>query len=208
MSTPYRTPALARAMRLLIAEFPGIRFGIYNRRKISGSETWSQHSWPNALDIVFTKYGDTSWTHQAQLDKVYEYIMDNAVLFKARYVLWRRRNHWDHIHLDFWPMGYGTPAVKRGGSSNMYKTVDQRIITQAELDQEGEDELALLTEAEQQELKNFLAVIREADSSVYFAKYAIQLIREEREKPLHIHENQLELFDPNDYEIIIQRKEV
>ncbi len=113
--------------------FPGIKFGIYNRRHISGSIRWSQHSWPNAIDIFFTAYGDISPEHQARLDEVYDYIRLRWGHFATNHLLWRRRNHWDHIHWDGWPTGWGTPSTTRGGTDNMYLTIDGDFITQAEL---------------------------------------------------------------------------
>ncbi len=202
----YLTPAALRLKADLAARFPGIQFGIYNRRKIAGSTTWSQHSWPNALDIFFTSYGDRSAAHQQMLDQVAKYIRDNYARYDVRYLLWKNNAaHQDHIHVDFWPFGYGTPSLTRGGADNLYKTQSGIIITQAQLE-EGDNELALLTEAEQQQLKDFLKFIKDEGSNVGFVKYAIQLIREERDKALHTHPD--ELFDPADYEIIIKRKEV
>lgn len=140
----FRTPAVNKAIEELVRQFPNIRFGIYNRRKISGSTSWSQHSWPNALDIVFTSYGDTSEAHQARLDDVYEWLRNRWVHFNIRTLLWRRSRHYDHIHIDFWPKGHGTPSETRGGDDNLYQKKDGTVITQAQLvGQEEEDDMAL-----------------------------------------------------------------
>lgn len=212
----FETPILIKFRLDVRRQFPDIKLGIYNRRHINNdpSRPYSQHSWPNAADLYFTvPAGDTTPSHQTRLQAVYQWIKyvwlprnPGAI----RYLLWKTANHYDHIHIDFYPYGWGTPSLTRGGSSNRYKTRDGRIITQAQLLEEGEDELALLTETEQKDLKDFLTFIKEEGSNVGFVKYAIQLIREERTKRLHGHANDPapEPFNPEDYEIIIQRKEV
>lgn len=202
----FTTPAALRVKADVAAQFPGVQFGVYNRRHLNNDPTraWSQHSWPNALDIYFTTpAGDTSASHQLMLDRVARFIRDRYMEYNVRYLLWRTDNHYDHIHVDFYPWGIGTPSLTRGGADNRYKTRSGTIITQAQLE-EGEDELAILSEAEQNELKDFLRFIREEGSSVGFVKYAIRLIRKERGLPLHAPVE----IDLDDYEIIIQRKEV
>jgi hypothetical protein len=133
------TPAAAAVMADLESAFmlPGIKFGIYNRRKIAGTMTWSQHSWPNALDIFFTNAGDTSAAHQAQLDTVHAYLISQG--YPIRTLIWRAPSHFGHIHVDFWPRGYSTPSLVRGGEDNRYVTADGTILTQAELVGEEDD---------------------------------------------------------------------
>ena len=204
----FETPALTRLKAAVKTRFPDVKFGTYNRRPIAGSTTWSQHSWPNAVDIYFTApAGDTSPGHQSQLSAVAYYIRQHYEPFgrEVHYLLWLTKNHFDHIHIDFWPKGYGTPSTTRGGASNRYQYKDGTIVTQAQL--EGDDDLAILTDDEQRELKDFLAYIKVKDSNVGFVKHAIQLIRDHRPgEPLN--PDQAELFDPAEYEITIQRKEV
>jgi hypothetical protein len=123
---PYYTPPTEQAMNVLRAHFPGIDFGIYNRRKISGSSRWSQHSWPNALDL----YGpdkSSSAEDQAFLDEVYQFLRAHWDSLNLKVALWRVRNHYNHIHIDFWPSGYGTPSLIRGGSDNRYRYPDGSI---------------------------------------------------------------------------------
>jgi len=203
----YITPALGRFMTAVRREFPDIKLGLYNRRRIAGSLSWSQHSWPNAADLFFTVYGDTSAAHQLRLAEVARWLRTAYPHPEdVRYLLWLVKNHYDHIHIDFWPKGYGTPSKLRGGLDNRYKTKDGRVITQLALAQEGDDELAFLTEAQQKELALFLDLIKGEGSNVHFVKHAIRLIRRERE--LHLHDHPEEPFTLDDYEIIIQRKEV
>ena len=137
----FLTPATLRVQNELIRAFPGIKFGIYNRRKISGTTIWSQHSWPNALDIFFTSYGDKSPEHQAQLDEVYAYLLFRQDALSIKVILWRSANHYDHIHIDCWPRGTGTPSLVRGGEDNLYRQRNNIVITQAQLLGEEESEM-------------------------------------------------------------------
>ncbi len=66
---------------------------------------WSQHSWGNALDIYATP---------GQLDNVAAWLTSNAEALKLKVLIWRERNHYDHIHVDFWPTGEGTPPGAGG----------------------------------------------------------------------------------------------
>jgi hypothetical protein len=135
------TPAAEQAKAEIEARFEGIVFGIYKRRPIANSTRWSQHSWPNALDITYGGYGNTSPEAQAALDKVHAWLRANFSRLGIRTLLWRVKSHYDHIHVDFWPEGYGTPSLTRGGSDNRYRLPNGQIITQAELTQEDEDVL-------------------------------------------------------------------
>lgn len=131
------TPQAGHALAQLQEVYPGLRAGIYNRRKIANSTKWSQHSWPNALDLFFTNYGDTSPEHQAQLNHVYAYLKAKEDELQIRVLLWKVARHYDHIHVDFWPKGYATPSKTRGGSDNLYETRDGRIISQKTLLEEA-----------------------------------------------------------------------
>ncbi len=52
-------PASTRKIHAAVKEFfPSTIIQIYNRRKISGTSTWSQHSWSNALDIFADGYSN------------------------------------------------------------------------------------------------------------------------------------------------------
>jgi hypothetical protein len=97
--------------------------GIYNRRKIANSTSWSQHSWGNAVDIKSparmalppnvssSQYDPRYAEHFAYMDRVNAWIMRNAYLYHVRYRAWRRSDHYNHIHVDFNPKQYGTPPL-------------------------------------------------------------------------------------------------
>jgi peptidoglycan hydrolase-like protein with peptidoglycan-binding domain len=107
-------------------EFPDIYGGGYNCRKISGSSRYSQHAWPNALDLTNKNYGySTDPANQAYLDQVAEFLWANREALSLKMLLWRGKSwftqnpvsgHQNHIHVDFWPTGYGTPPCAGGGS--------------------------------------------------------------------------------------------
>lgn len=170
------TPATKKAQKLLLGEFPAIKFGIYNRRKIAGSSTWSQHSWPNALDLFFTRYGDTSGEHQAELQEVHDWLRLRRGLLNIRTLLWQTRNHYDHIHIDFWPKGHGTPSTSRGGDDNTYSYPDGTKVSQGKL-LEQEEDLAILTDEEQTKLRKFLDLLDNMESSVYFVIPTVKIAR-------------------------------
>lgn len=126
----FETPALTRAKQDIALRFGGIvtHFGVYNRRPINNSSYWSQHSWPNALDIHVAT--------QDHGDMIYAWLRDEWDRLEIRTLLWWVKDHYDHLHVDFWPRGYGTPSKTRGGSDNRYKTRGGTVITQEELEKE------------------------------------------------------------------------
>jgi Extensin-like protein C-terminus len=96
------TPAAKAIVKPLWTEFPGLDYwGCYNCRRISGSSSWSQHAWADAIDVHAPS--------MAYGDQVYRWLMSNRGKFKLTRVLWRVPNHYDHLHIDFDPDRSGTP---------------------------------------------------------------------------------------------------
>lgn len=88
--------------------WPGLRFGgMYNRRYIKGTQVWSQHAYGNAVDemVPSLAYGD----------QVAAWVKARAGLFSLDHLLWRVPDHFNHVHADFWPQGYGVPGGGGGG---------------------------------------------------------------------------------------------
>ena len=108
--------------------WPSLIFERFNCRPIAGSTTWSQHSWPggNARDI-FGPDHLPSPTSQALLDVVAAYLRANQQRFGIKRILWRVKDHYNHIHVDMWPTGYSKPPC--GGGVERYKYSDGRIVT-------------------------------------------------------------------------------
>lgn len=160
------TPNAEKTQRLLKEFFPELRYGVYSRRRIRRSWRWSQHSWPNALDLFFTSNaGDSSAAHQAQLDVVHAFLVARKKQLGINNILWRVRDHDDHIHIDFWPAGTGTPPTVRGGAAGKYIYEDKRVVSTA----------TLLKEAKEKEMEKafwtFLTKSRliEGDPSYYYS---------------------------------------
>lgn len=89
----------------ILNRFPSIRIEVSNCRKIAGSSRWSQHAYKNASDV----FGPTG-----TLDRVAAHA--RSLNYVAN-VLWRVKNHYDHVHVDFHPQGRGTPNCM-GGSGD------------------------------------------------------------------------------------------
>ena len=103
-------------------EFPDLRAGVWNCRKISGSNSWSQHSWGAAGDLTHKDYGySTSPEHQAYLDTVAEWFDEHRAELSIWAYLWRTSGHYDHIHVDFEPRGADTPPCADGALRSRYR---------------------------------------------------------------------------------------
>lgn len=127
-----QTPPSIQLEQVLKQKFPGIRFGRYNCRKISGSTYWSQHSWNNALDIYPPKhisYATQRQEYQDYLDIVHAFIKSELSALNVRVLLWRVRNHYNHIHADFWPRGWATPPCAGGSPRYKYPNGDVKSTT-------------------------------------------------------------------------------
>ncbi len=91
------TSACAGFIESCRRRWDGLSYQVFNRRRIAGTSTWSQHAYGNAVDIFGPK---------AKLDQVARYARGWS---HTRNVLWQVRNHYDHVHVDFEPPGRGTP---------------------------------------------------------------------------------------------------
>jgi len=101
------TPQVQKVIDELVARFPWLRTGFFNCRRIGGSTRWSQHAgsepkyqwYGNAGDLFdpANSYGSP------RLDQVCAYLRRHQKRLKIRTILWRVKNHYDHIHFDCWP---------------------------------------------------------------------------------------------------------
>ena len=120
--------AAEQALEVLTLEFPELRAGVWNCRPISGSSTWSQHSWGAALDLYHVDYGySASAAHQAWLTEVVAFIRANESQLSIRTLLFQVRDHYDHAHIDFWPRGYSKPPCADGSHRTQYS--DGRVVS-------------------------------------------------------------------------------
>ena len=101
------------------AAFPDLEsWGMCNRRRISGSSTWSQHAWCNAEDLHRDLNGKS---YKASMDPVARWLEANRARYDIQYIIWRRdpkcddmtNDHCNHIHVDMKPSGNGTPPCAR-----------------------------------------------------------------------------------------------
>ena len=107
------TPNINSIIEWVRSEYPELpRIQTTNCRRIAGSSTWSQHSWANAADIfpITKEQGDTI---QARLLKEFGP--------HIKTILWQVANHFDHIHVDTWPTGTGTPPCAGGSLKVRHK---------------------------------------------------------------------------------------
>lgn len=139
------TKAADQLEDVLEPRFPGVRFGRYNCRTISGSSTYSQHAWPggNARDIYAPVDHDDP---AAFLDEVNTWLAWNTEALSIRLILWRTRDHYSHIHTDFWPHGYELPPCVGGDSRYQYSDGHTVFIVDPEPENgyyqpEGDDEM-------------------------------------------------------------------
>lgn len=99
------TASASKAKAALAQRFPGLRMQVSSCRKIARSNNWSQHAFDNAID---------AFAPTATLDMVAAFLRSNKGPLSVNNVLWRVRDHYDHVHVDFWPQGTGTPACAGG----------------------------------------------------------------------------------------------
>lgn len=119
---PTGTPNLERIKAAVSAEFPDAIYGQFNCRRRNAVGNWSQHAGSepakgykgNAVDIVHKDhgYGDTSAAHQAWLDDVNAFLVVYRVELDLNELIWRKRNHYDHIHTSPWPKLHDFPLYK------------------------------------------------------------------------------------------------
>lgn len=139
--------------------------GIYNRRPIAGTTTWSQHSWPNAIDIHVAQKRDGDLIFATLLDEFGDHLYEK---------LWWVSGHYDHIHVSTWPRGVLTPPERAGDP--VYIQYERNGSIRREnfpLTIKEDDDLAILTDAEQLELQNWLRRLKAAGSNVAYISYLI-----------------------------------
>lgn len=82
--------------------------GVYNRRKIAGTTTWSQHAWGNAEDIGVAVGSRGPGGPGDQL-AAWLRAERRAGNLPVGLILWRVRNHFGHLHIEGVPKMTGTP---------------------------------------------------------------------------------------------------
>lgn len=163
------TPNMQVVYDYVKAEY-GLSIGVTNCRRISGSQTWSQHASSNANDY-FTS------SHSLQ-DAIAADLRDRFGDDIRNILTWRyNAAHWNHVHVDMWPRGWLTPPCAGGQLRIKYKDGHITYGKPFPLTIKEED-MAILSDKEQVELQKFLGFIKAANSNVGFVTQSIQDVRE------------------------------
>lgn len=119
-----KTPNVEAIVEAVQDEFgPRVSVGAWACRRIAGTLTWSQHSWtenPKTGVIYAGNAADIFPDNMAVGDQVEAFIRENFHRTVA-HLLWRVKDHFDHVHVDTWPQGYGTPPCKGGSLRVKYE---------------------------------------------------------------------------------------
>lgn len=106
-----KTPNVQTIQDDVLARFPGSRAGQWACRRIAGLTTWSQHAYTEERHGYFGNASDIFPKNMSQGDAIAAYIRGQL---HVKAVLWRVKNHFDHVHYDTWPTGIGLPPCKGG----------------------------------------------------------------------------------------------
>lgn len=115
------TTAIERIRTAVVKEYPLVAsLGIYNRRYKRRRKEWSQHAWGNAWDITYPSSMDKT-EGRAYLDRVFTFLVASRATkaLPIHYIIWRAKDHYDHIHVVGEPKRTGTPPLPKRS-----KTVD------------------------------------------------------------------------------------
>lgn len=126
------TPNINTIIDWVRSEYPDLpRIQTTNCRKIAGSSTWSQHSWANAADI-FVDPETGNELKPRLIEKFGPHI---------KVILWQVPNHYDHIHVDTWPTGVGTPPCAGGSLQVRHRDGSMGSVFTDDIE-EGGDEMS------------------------------------------------------------------
>lgn len=114
------TPALDQIRKALWAEYAGttlVSWGVWNRRPIAGTKTWSQHAWGNAEDV--SSPTAKGLDHRTELlDDVAAWLRGHRAILPIGTVLWQVKDHYDHVHYEAVPKMKGTPPKSSQGTGD------------------------------------------------------------------------------------------
>ena len=102
------TPATARCIGVVFSAFGSMPIGVVAVRFIEGTTTWSQHAYGNAVD--FMTGSDTELRRRiAFFLDANRGGLDIAHLLADPWFPSPLGNHYNHVHVDFYPQWGGTP---------------------------------------------------------------------------------------------------
>ena len=103
------TAAAANYMATIKKNFPQISgYGTVAVRTIAGTNTWSQHAYGNAIDVMTGASGALRQA-VAFFSNQYRRILSIAHLLADPWFASPRGDHYNHVHADFFPQYGGTP---------------------------------------------------------------------------------------------------
>lgn len=107
------SPNAARYMAVIRTVFGNLPMGTIARRNIKGTNTWSQHAFGNAVDVMT---GTNTALRQAvaNFSNVHRVLLSIAHLLADPWYPSPLSNHYNHVHADFNPQGTGTPPPGGG----------------------------------------------------------------------------------------------
>jgi len=100
------TPAAARCIGVVFSVFGSMPIGVTAVRFIAGTDTLSQHSYGNAVDFMSSgeRHRQIAFFLDANRGG-----LDIAHLLADPYFPSPLGNHYNHVHVDFFPQWGGTP---------------------------------------------------------------------------------------------------
>lgn len=103
------TPAAARWITALNYLFgPGLTHSVVSVRYIAGTTTWSQHAYGNAVDTMVA-YPGALHRQIAFFGDANRTAFSIAHLLADPYFPSPLGDHYNHVHVDFYPQGTGSP---------------------------------------------------------------------------------------------------
>jgi hypothetical protein len=100
------TPAAARCIGVVFSAFGSMPIGVVAVRFIAETDIWSQHAYGNAVDFMVS--GEEHRRIAFFLD-ANRGGLDIAHLLADPYFRSPLGNHYNHVHVDFFPQWGGTP---------------------------------------------------------------------------------------------------
>lgn len=96
----------ARCIGVVFARFGKFPIGVTSVRFISGTTTWSQHAYGNAVDFMTSgaRHRELAYFLNANRGS-----LNIAHLLADPYFPSPLGNHYNHVHVDFYPQWGGTP---------------------------------------------------------------------------------------------------
>jgi hypothetical protein len=158
------TPELKAALDDLQAALPNefaqvVHVGVTNCRHKNNDDDqpWSEHAWSNAADLMLTTGAPATGSAKLAGDRLAAYMRSRPDLWSE--VFWQIAAHYNHPH--------GTAAPR--------KNFDNEQIPPCA--GEEDNDMAILTDAEQKELQEFLANLKAINSNVDFVTFLIPWYR-------------------------------